>query len=158
MIIPLLFVFGCTTPEYNMKKPGEYPQKDGSVIIVDSPAEPKKSRAEIRQLTKEAEAGDGKAAFALASYYGIVEGNVKKSKEYHALAEKLKYPLELFGIALMEWADNPSPDLNKIEGYAKIAAQAGVDRADELLAEIAEARTSGVIPNRTKFRLIVPKS
>ena len=154
----LVITCGCSTLD-NTQKSGIYPQGDGSVTIVDGHAVPKKSEKEIRQLTKDAKAGDGKAAFALASYYDFSEeGNAKYAAKYHRLAEKLKYPHELFRISLIEWGSKPNPDLKKTEDYARKAAQAGVERADELLVEIVEARTSGVIPNETKFRLVVPKS
>jgi len=155
IIASFVFAVGCKTSDHDTGKPETHRLEDGTEVIVLSL--PKKSAAEIQQLTKDANAGDGKAADSLAVYYDGAGNDFKKARKYYALAEKLRCPQTLGRIAFSEWTRNPTPDLNKIEEYARIAAQAGVKRADEVLAEIVEARASGVIPNKTKLRLIVPE-
>jgi hypothetical protein len=150
----LIIVCGCKSPDYDTKKSKAYPLKDEKVLIVESLSGSKKSESEIQQLVKTAKAGNGKAAFTLASYYDGAGANAKLAKKYHIIAEKLNDPYELFRVAMREWGSNLSPDLNKIEAYARKAAQASIDRADELLAEIVEARSSGSIPDETKLRWV----
>ena len=132
-------------------------QNKGPAGIIESYAGPKKSKTEIQQLTYDAKNGSGKAAFSLAEYYDTVGNDEKKANQYYVLAEELHYPPAFFRIALLEWKSNPAPDLDRIEKYAAKAAQAGVKYADELLAEIVEAKSSGVIPNKTKLRFVLPK-
>lgn len=155
-IIPFFLVCGCASSDNEKKTPGTHLNWDGSVTVVQSRAGVKR-RSEIGQLINSAHNGDGKAAYDLGVYYDSIEYNPTYAAHYHGLAEKLNYPHELFRIAMRDWSGNPTPDLEKIENYAKKAAQAGVNSADELLAEIVAARTTGTIPDKTKLRSIPTK-
>ena len=119
---------------------------------------PKKPKKELKELKRKSREGDGKAAFELYGYYALsVEGNVKKMNRYFARAVELEYPNALYNKAFDLWVREEKPDIERIGGLLRKAIGLGFVDERGLLDEVLEAKSSGIIPRKSKFRLFLNK-
>ena len=119
-------------------------------------AHPKKSRSELRELKRRAKQGDGEAAFELWGYYALsVEGNVKKMNRYFKRAVELEYPNALYNKALESWAYDEFPNIAEVEALLKRAISKGFIDERGLLDEVLLAKSTGIVPKQSKFRLFL---
>ncbi len=130
------------------------PSEDDAVEL--SFAHPKKPRSEIRGLKRRAKQGDGEAAFELWGYYALsVEGNVEKMNRYFKRAVELEYPNALYNKALESWVYDEFPNIAEVEALLKKAISKGFIDERGLLDEVLLAKSTGIVPKQSKFRLFL---
>ncbi|MEX0291680.1 MAG: hypothetical protein AB3N10_10205 [Allomuricauda sp.] len=137
--------------------PGKETAEDDDIVELRFAA-PKKPKSEINDLKRKARKGDGEAAFALFGYYALsVEGNAKKAERYFQIALECKYPNALYNKAFDIWVYEENPDIKLVESLLREAMKRGFVDERGLLDEVLEAKSSGKIPNNSKFRYFPEK-